>query len=255
MTPVTSNALGGDASVHPSLFSQAEWIRGLAQRLVRDAAAANDLTQDALMEALRGSDGDQGRPWVTGVTQKLAKGERWLSLARPLARPWARRRRRRTEAVLEAVRVARYTPTKEETLLRAEAHQWLVGEVLALPDNVRSILLQCYFEGHSPEEIAKAEGTSLALVSAKIAESRAALRRRLDRGDGQSDEGTRWISSLAPLLTPSGEKPIAERRWRMGNFLKISLCIMATPGLIVFLVMVARTMSELSQAVRLLGVF
>ena len=185
-----------------ALLSHTEWIRGLARSLVRDAAAADDLTQDTLLAALRGQPRDPARlrPWLAGIARNLAKKER-------------RKRRLQSdheaERALDALReedpAHLRTASQAATLARAEAHRSLVEHVLAMPEPSRTLLLQRYFEGRKPAEIASLQGITPAAVHAGLTRAHGALREKLE-GQGGKQE---WLATVGLLLLPMPGRDLA----------------------------------------------
>ncbi|MCU1277792.1 MAG: hypothetical protein JWM53_1338, partial [bacterium] len=58
------------------ILGQTAWIRGLARRLVTDAAERDDVVQQAWVEALRKERRPQAlRPWLFGVVRNVARME------------------------------------------------------------------------------------------------------------------------------------------------------------------------------------
>lgn len=171
------------------LLGQTQWVRALARIVARDAAAADDLAQEALAAALAGSPprGEALRPWLAGTVRNLARMGR-----RGEAHRAARER--------GAARSAR-AEDHAATLAEAEAHGAVVREVLALDERDREVLLARYFQGRSVAEIARREGRSLAAVGSQLTRAHQNLRARLEASGGRD----RWLAGIAPLLArPAG---------------------------------------------------
>ena len=90
------------------LLAHADWVRGLARRLVLDAARADDLVQETWVVALERppSHADNLRAWLGSVVTSLAKSG-WRSDARRGRRDPLCRRARRVLRHLHARRVRR----------------------------------------------------------------------------------------------------------------------------------------------------
>ncbi|QDU66079.1 sigma-70 family RNA polymerase sigma factor [Engelhardtia mirabilis] len=173
------------------LLGQREWILRLARRMVDDPALAEDATQDTLLDALR-----------QGWSGQLLPSARLAAIVRNKLRSRLRadnRRRWREEQVAREERVA----THADLLDQAEAHRNLVVHVLALGEGHRLVLLQRYFEGLTPREIARREGTSPETVSRRLNRAHAALRERLERDGGEAG----WLGAFAPLVSPGIRRP------------------------------------------------
>lgn len=161
--------------------SEARWVRALAARLVGEAAA-DDLAQDAWIVALeRGPREERAWPaWIAKVLRNLA-GERRRSEE-------ARRARERASARAEAAQ-------GPDVVERAESARRLAGQVLALEEPYRSVVLARYFDGLDANEIARRTGTNPSTVRTRLERGLRQLRERLERSEGE-----RWQLALAPLI-------------------------------------------------------
>lgn len=161
--------------------SEARWVRALAARLVGEAAA-DDLAQDAWVVALeRGPREERAWPaWIAKVLRNLA-GERKRSEE-------ARRARERASAKAEAAQ-------GPDVVERAESARRLAGQVLALEEPYRSVVLARYFDGLDANEIARRTGTNPSTVRTRLERGLRQLRERLERSEGE-----RWQLALAPLI-------------------------------------------------------
>jgi len=177
------------------LTAHAEWIRGLALQLVRDAARADDLVQETYLAALerRPETGRSLKPWLRRVLQKrFAFGVRCDA-------------RRRSREVAGAVEEA--LPPSDALVESAEAHARLVQELTRLREPYRTALLLRYFEGKSPQEIAERQGVPAATVRSHLKRGLDDLRERLDRRDGGGRRT--WALALIPLAAASRDAKLA----------------------------------------------
>lgn len=161
-------------------------LRALAQHLVRDPSAADDLVQEAWLAAL-----NQPR-------SVLAEMGGWLRVVvRNLAARRARREtlRRDAESWSAATESTRAT---EELLERANVALALREAVLELPAPVRGVIELHYFEGLTIDATAERLGRPVETVRSQRARGLEALRRNLDR----RHKGARrdWLAALLPLL-------------------------------------------------------
>src|SRR5690349_21142237 len=124
------------------LLAQREWIRALARTLVRDEAGADDLEQQAWVEALDRppSHGTGLRAWFATVLRRRARD----------ARRSAERRDRREEA---AARPEGGRSTAD-LVAEAEAQRRVVDALLALEEPYREVLLLRFYEDLAPSDIA-----------------------------------------------------------------------------------------------------
>ncbi len=178
----------GSASPVPpapaDLLREAGWLRGLALRLVRDEAQADDVVQETWRRALEKPPRDRGAlpAWLARTARNAAFEEH-------------RRdgRRRAREA-----RVARpdHAPATDDIVARTELHRRLVDALLALDEPFRSTLLLRYFDDLSTPEIAKRNGVPAATVRTRLKRGLDRLRLRLDaEHDGRRHA---WVLSLVP---------------------------------------------------------
>lgn len=171
-----------------ALLAEVDWVRRLALRLVRDAAAADDLVQETLLAGLeqRPAADRSLRPWLASVLRN-----KWRMGRRGSVRA---REREALVAPPEAV------TSTDELVAKAEAQRVLVERVLGLRDPYRSVLLLRWFQGLEPKEIARSRGTSAATVRSQLARGLEELRGELDAAfDGDRLE---WCSALLPLALP-----------------------------------------------------
>jgi len=169
-----------------ALLARAPRVRALARGLCSDAAAQEDLTQEALLVALQRPGGEAAPlAWFRRVMERLS-----VDRARSEG---ARRTREQRAARAEA------QPSTLDIVARAELQRRLVEEVLALAEPYRSTLLERWFEERSPEEIARRLGVPASTVRSRLARGHALLRERLERR-----EGTKWMSAMAALGNAHG---------------------------------------------------
>jgi RNA polymerase sigma-70 factor (ECF subfamily) len=168
-----------------ALLAHAGWAHGLAARLVRDAAAADDLAQDAWVAALERPPAPDRplRRWLAAVLRNLAReGHRADS------RRGARER---------AAAAAELAPSTVELVARLDAHQHLVAAVTALEEPYRATVLLRWFEDRPPREIARLHGVPVATVHTRLQRAHARLARSLDAAHG--GDRAAWLAAFAPL--------------------------------------------------------
>ena len=177
-------------------------LRRLARRLVADDAQADDLVQEAWLAALdeppervRNLNG-----WLRQVVRNLASR--------------ARRRevRRRDVEVLSADEDS--VESSARLVDQLSTVRLLRDAVEGLREPYRTVLLERFFEGRSPEEIATRSGASASTVRSQISRGVAQLRDRLD----QRHQGERraWSTLVAAWVesedvrakAPAGESMV-----------------------------------------------
>jgi RNA polymerase sigma factor (sigma-70 family) len=198
------------------LLRHTRWIEELAQRLVRDPAAAQDLAQSAWVIALRSDERPRNlRGWLGAVLRNLARENR----RREAVRPSIEREGARAERL----------PSSDELLARAEAERRLVEIVTTLDEPHRTTLLLRYFEGLTPAEIARREGVELASITHRITRGHARLRERLAERDDRDD----WLAALVPILRPSApSSAIPVGSLFMSAAFKIALPVVLLAGIV-----------------------
>jgi RNA polymerase sigma-70 factor (ECF subfamily) len=167
------------------LITDSRWLRGLARSLVKDAAAADDIVQDAWLVATeRLPDDDRPlRPWLARVV---------LNLARMRGRSTTRRIARELGAGDHMVPPMR----PDEIVERVETQRMLAGLVLELGEPYRDVLLLHYFEGLPSPEIGRRLGVSDGTVRWRLKHALDELRARLA---GRSGDQRAWIAPIAAL--------------------------------------------------------
>ena len=158
------------------------WMRRLAHRLVGDAAKADDVVQQAWVEAVgHAPPAGQLRPWLAGVVKNLArKGHR------------SDGRRRLRESAVESE-----APTPPSDLVeRLEIERAVADALLGVDEPYRTTVLLRYFEDLSASEIARRVGIPAATVRWRLQRGLEELRRRLDARFG--NDRRHWALALVP---------------------------------------------------------
>jgi RNA polymerase sigma-70 factor (ECF subfamily) len=159
-------------SLDPELLvEQSQWLRRLARALTSDAAAADDLAQDALLAGLRHPPSavvDAGglRRWLARVARHLA----WKRADAEAARDARERSAARREV----------DESERETQERLELQRELAEALLALPEPTRTAIVMRYFDGASSRDVAVALGISEDAARQRVSRGLAELRARLD---------------------------------------------------------------------------
>ncbi len=159
----------------------AGWVRALAGQLVADATQADDLAQDAWIQAMRGPRPAAGafRGWITRTLRNLA-----------ISQHRARSRRQLHEARVDSP----LAPEDPETIAaRLELHRELVTAVTDLGEPYRTVIALRYLDGLSPPEIAERTGRPLRTVHTQLGRALGQLRTRLDGKD------PRWRALFLPF--------------------------------------------------------
>lgn len=178
---------GGEASGE-ELVARLAWVRALARELVRDAARADDLTQDVAVAALE-----------RGPAEPRALGSWLRSVARRLAalthRGEARRARRE---IASAPREAQ--PATVDSVARLALLRRVVDAVESLAEPSRGAILMRFYDGLPPRAIAERLRIPVQTVKTRIARGLEQLRARLVADLAREQGGRTLAHSLAPLV-------------------------------------------------------
>lgn len=179
------------------LLTHAEFVRGLARRLVLDEHQAADIAQQTWLAALESppSGNVPLRSWLSRVIRNFA---------RILHRSENRR--------MERERVASRPPpfaTPEEIAEREEARRRLVDAVLSLEEPYRTAILLRFYEDLSPREAAEHLDVPLETFRTRIKRGITRLKAGLDAAHNGNRKS--WCLSFAPLaglkeLAPAAAK-------------------------------------------------
>jgi len=201
------------------LLEHAGFLRRLAQSLLHDSHAAEDVVQDTFLAALRSAPPETAHPgrWLARVARNLALT--------------ARRARVRRDRRERAASAAGRTPPVDEAVARLEVQRRVVDAVLALEEPYRSAVIHRYFYARSLKECARALDVPLATVRTRLARALEQLRGRLDREHG----GDRRAWALA-LLTVLPRPNLLRGALLMGTKLKIAAALLLVGGLAWFVV-------------------
>lgn len=172
----------------PALLARADAMRRLARHLLRDAALADDVMQEAWLAVLRrpAAAPRDPRGWFAGVVRNLAR----------------RAIRGERRAVKRARRAARPegTPPTDDVVGRLELQEALLRAVRDLEEPYRRAITRRYLDGQPPRVIAAEDGVPVATVRSHLRRGLERLRGALDARPG----GRRaWAAALVPWATRS----------------------------------------------------
>jgi RNA polymerase sigma-70 factor (ECF subfamily) len=174
----------GSALGPERLLEHAAWARRLARELVADAAAADDVVQEAWLAATRKPPSEDRplRQWLGRVLRNAAR-QRSRSERRRAAREHVSAR---SEAL----------PGPDELVERLDSQRALAEELAKLDEPFRSTVLLRFFEDLEPSEIARRQGLPSGTVRWRLKRGLDELRSRLDARFGGR---RRWGLMLVPI--------------------------------------------------------
>jgi RNA polymerase sigma factor (sigma-70 family) len=208
-----------------ALLEEVGWVQALARRLVRDAGEAEDVAQEAVLVALRGS--------LQGATAEPRALRQWLgAVVRNLSRNARRRgsRRARVEGPLDTEPAL---PSTLELLERAATQRALVGALMELEEPYRSVLLLRYFQGLTNEDIARREGIPASTVATRLARAHERLRAKyLAQNGGDRSTALAGLAALAQGLGEAAHAPDAPGDAAPASALgRVTLAVVPAAGL------------------------
>lgn len=166
-------SLAGEAGAFAQLVEKHQrLVFGVALSGARDAAAAEDVAQEAFVEAWRDlprlRDPARVGSWIAGIARNLARS--WH-------RHTARRSQRETTAI-EAPQPA--VPTPLDRALDRETQSLVRAALARIPAAYREALVLYYVKGRSVVEVATGLGISEDLARQRLSRGRRALRESLE---------------------------------------------------------------------------
>ena len=167
------------------LLAHADFVRGLARKLILDDDLAEDVAQNTLLTALeRPPSAVAALPaWLKTVTKNFAAST---------MRESARRERRERSVAPKG-----YVPSPADVLEREAVRKRVVDAVLGLDDTYRDAVLLRFYENLPPRHIAERLGVPVETVRTRLKRGLARLRDTLDSDyDGDRDS---WCIALAPI--------------------------------------------------------
>src|SRR2546423_273574 len=154
---------------------------GLARRVLRDEALAEDAVQDALLTPLRTAD--------KFMRERAKPSTWWLTLVHRRAIDVVRREeRRRTEPIESAPEPVGSGATDEAVWLRYERER-VQSALRQLPDQQREAIELAYYGGFTQSELAERLGQPLGTIKSRMFTGLAQLRELL----GEPGRETSWM--------------------------------------------------------------
>lgn len=164
------------------------WVFALAKRLVGDSHEAEDLVQEAYLQALSAPAAPRQSmsAWFAGVVRNLARSS---------ARERGRRRDREEQSAHEED-----LGSTVDNVSRLEQQTLLIQALLSLDETHRTALMMRYVDGLPPRTIAAQLNVPVATINSRLARALEKLRTKLCAAHG--GDRHRWLAAFAPLLGP-----------------------------------------------------
>lgn len=144
-------------------------------RIVRDSGAAEEIAQDAFLQAYRS----------LATFRREAVFTTWLlRIAINKALDYCRSQGSRPPVDRDPADIASCLPSPETQVLVKEEIWQLREQVQALPPVYRRVIHQYYFRELSYKQIAQAEGVTEKTVESRLYRAKALLRKSLEGGEG-----------------------------------------------------------------------
>jgi RNA polymerase sigma-70 factor, ECF subfamily len=154
---------------------------GLARRIVRDDALAEDAVQEGFLAAWRSA---------ARFVPERAKASTWLlTLVHRRAVDLVRREERRRAEPLEELPPAE-TPTMEEAVWLRLERERVQGALRALPDQQRETLELAYYGGFTQSELADRLGQPLGTIKSRMFTGLGRLRELLEEPGSEERQWT-----------------------------------------------------------------
>lgn len=193
------------------LQTHAGFLRSVTRALLRDEHRAEDAVQQTWLAAI-----ERGRV-TSGATGSIpARGSTrgWLgrvavNFAKRSVREEARRNAREQVVAERRAASARSSVSPAEWAERRAAARAVVDAVFTLDEPYRTTVLQRFYEGRTPKEIATEHEISVETVKTRLKRAMERLRKRLDaydenRSSGEEPRGRgSWRAALAPFALGS----------------------------------------------------
>ena len=165
---LVERAQGGDQEAYASLVAAAsDRLYAVALRILRDADAAGDALQSALVQIWRDlpdlRDVDRFEAWTYRILVRCCQADR--------------RRSRRSVAVLHALS---YDTFESDSQVSVSQRDELERAFRDLPDEQRAVIVLLYYRDLTVAQIAEVLGTSIGTVKSRLHYARQAMRAALD---------------------------------------------------------------------------
>ena len=178
--------IGSDqATTENFVRSNTGWMLAVAKRIVPDAAAAEDVVQEAFANVFSNLESFKGDSTLKTWIHRIVVNQALMAL---------RKQRRRKEQPIEELlpqfdeygcrinepsMLSQLAETPEAQLMSSDRRQQVLSNIQQLPENYRIVVMLRDIEELSTSEVAEATGLSKANVKVRLHRARAALKKLL----------------------------------------------------------------------------
>jgi len=200
----------------------------LARRMLRDPIEAEDLTQEALLQAFLGLNSlhtpDRFGPWLLGIVANLSK------MRIRAMRDWHPADDWHGGRVPEDFTLADLQQSPEAIYEVRELHEIVLAAIRTLPNDQQQAVRMHYVDGLSLWDIGRLAGVPVGAVKVRLHRARARLRLALERELTDSDESSsRAVKEVSMIevrvhdVMLRAPKDDPEAEWLMGRGKKYKL--------------------------------
>jgi RNA polymerase sigma factor (sigma-70 family) len=172
--------------------------QGLARRILRDSFEAEDVTQDALLQAFLGLRDlrvpERFRPWLLGIVINLCK------MRLRAKRDWDPADEWHGGRVPEDFTLVDLQPSPEAIFEVRELHEIVHAAITALPSDQQKAVQMHYVDGLTLWEIGRFIDTPVGAIKVRLHRARAQLRAELMRELGQTRKAASRNIKEVPMI-------------------------------------------------------
>ena len=151
-----------------------DFVYNVALRMMRDPHDAEDVTQEAFIDAFRAWDRFRGESQISTWLYRITSNRALMKLRKE------KRSRQLTQTGLEDLNIADWTPGPERTALTAELREKLEDGLKLLPQDLRAAVILRDVQGLSNVEASEALDISVSALKARLHRDRILLRKYLE---------------------------------------------------------------------------
>lgn len=196
---LVKRVLTGDKSAFEPLVEQyGRNALKIARRMLTDPSDAEDVTQEAVLQAFLGlrslQNPDRFGPWLHSIVINLCK------MRLRARRDWSPVDEWKGGRVPENLKLADLQPSPESIYEATELHKVVLAAVRTLPNDQQRAVSMHYLDGLSLREIGTLAGVSVSAVKVRLHRARGRLRLELIEALGRLGETTSGASEEVPMI-------------------------------------------------------